>query len=254
MILKINKTMRSKLILFAILASLSAAAQVNVESYRIRTDTTGWFGSLESEANFAQSVKSMSNVDIDSKLEQKGKTGTFLIAGKLSLDNAAGSSLNKDGFLHLRTTRTLYKKLSYEAFAQTQYNKVLGVDNRELLGVGLRYTVFRHSKFRLYVAASHMLEYEKPVDGARIVDSRLSTYESFTVEISKVLSFINTTYYQPLYSNAANYRVLLSTQLVMLLSKHLSYKTGYDLYYDSRPLPGIPNRTYAFRNTLALDF
>src|SRR6266498_2728021 len=97
----------------------SARSQIiNIESKRMRTDTTGWAG----EASFTVDVVKYSdyivNLGVSSHLQYKHKKFIALLLSDYALVKSAGEQLINTGYAHLRYGRKLTPVLTWELFTQ----------------------------------------------------------------------------------------------------------------------------------------
>jgi hypothetical protein len=238
---------------------LQAEAQVvNIEQRRIATDTTGWFGSARLSFAGSKTTKSIISLFTGGLLEYKSKStkDLWLFITDFSLITGDNEKFSNTGFGHLRYNRKLNDAIRWEAFAQIQYNGLTKIDTRALFGTGPRFklTDYEHAKF--YFAVAYMYEYEKlllePVEYNR--DHRLSSYFSFTLLPEETVSFMSTTYVQPLLSDFSDYRITSETTLFLGITKKLLLNVSFKYNYDVAPPEGVPTNTYYFINSLEIQF
>ena len=244
------------IILFLLLISAIVNAQVvNIESKRMRSDTTGWSGNAE--ANFQLSKSTDEIFDLGGKLhfQYKGVNNLWLFLNEFRIIRGAGTEFVNSGFAHVRYNHKITKELlRWEAFVQYQYNKSLDVGLRGLAGTGPRFKIYDSDKFRAYAGALYMFEYQESVDKSIIErNHRTSNYLSFTIDIGK-LEFSNTKYYQPNMKELEDYRISSQSDLLLEIFENLHFKTGFTYRYDTRPFPGVPKTTYYMTNGLVFEF
>ncbi len=244
------------LVLFVLLSVNYISAQVvNIESKRMRSDTTGWSGSAE--ANFQLSKTTEEIYDLGGKLhfQYKGINTLWLFLNEYRLIKGAGTEFVNAGFAHVRYNQKVTKEfLRWEAFVQFQYNKALEVGVRGLAGTGPRFKIYDSDKFRCYAATLYMFEYQESVDKTIIErNHRTSSYLSFTLDIGKI-ELSNTTYYQPNMKDLKDYRISSQSDLLFEIFEDLNFKTGFTYRYDTRPFPGVPEVTYYLTNGLLFEF
>jgi hypothetical protein len=72
-------------------------------------------------------------------------------------------------------------------------------------------------------------------------DIRSSSYVTFTLVPKKeVISIVSTTYYQPLYNDLNDFRILTQESLVFNVSKKFIIEPKFSYLYDNRPVSGVP--------------
>lgn len=246
------KLLTALTILFICTSSYSQI--INIESKRMKTDTTGWAG----EASFTVDVVKYSdyivNLGVSSHLQYKHKKFIALLLSDYVLVKSAGEHLINTGYAHLRYGRKITPLLTWEVFTQAQFNQILDVGLRTLVGTGPRYKFYDTDNFRIYAGTDYMYEYEENV--AKTVfyrDHRSSSYLTFTIDFKK-FTFVHTTYYQPLFKKLKDYLVASQNKIYFELFKGLSFTAEFNYRYDSNPEPTIPKSTYVLTNGIALDF
>ncbi len=247
--------MRIAIILLLIVTANIFSQVVNIESRRMRTDTTGWTG--DAEANFQLSKAVDEIFDLGGKIhfQYKGNNDLWLFLTEMRIIKGAGTQFVNSGFAHIRYNRKLTKNfLRWEVFAQYQYNKALEVGQRVLAGIGPRLKLYDTKQFRAYVATLYMYEYQESVDKTIIErNHRTSSYLTFTFDFDRV-EFSNTIYYQPNMRDLKDYRLLSQSDILFKIFDNLKFKTGFNYRYDTRPFPGVPKTTYYLSNGLVFEF
>lgn len=243
------------MLLMFILSANIFSQVVNIESRRMRTDTTGWTG--DAEASFQLSKTTDEIFDLGAKIhfQYKGTSELWLFLNEMRLLKGAGTQFVNSGFAHVRYNRKITKELlRWEVFAQYQYNKALEVGQRVLAGSGPRLKLYDSDKFRAYVAALYMFEYQESVDKTIIErNHRTSNYLTLTIDLDR-FEFSNTIYYQPNMQDVKDYRLLSQSDLKFKIFENLKFKTGFNYRYDTRPFPGVPKTTYYLSNGLVFEF
>lgn len=248
--------MKAIVFLLLVLSSSSVFAQVvNIESRRMRSDTTGWIGTAEASFQFSKSVDEIFDLGALIHLQFKGKNDLWLFLNEMRIIKGAGTQFVNSGFAHVRYNRKVTKELlRWEFFAQYQYNKALEVGQRVLAGTGPRFKLYDSDKFRAYIASLYMYEYQESVDKLIIErNHRTSSYLSFTFDFDRV-EFINTVYFQPNMLDLKDYRVLSQSDLMFRIFENLKFKTGFNYRFDTRPFPGVPKTTYYLSSGLRFEF
>lgn len=244
------------ILLLLVAASVNIYSQVvNVESRRMRTDTTGWIGSAEGSFQFSKAVDEIYDLGALLHMQYKGKKDLWLFLNEARIIKGAGKQFINAGFAHIRYNRKITADLlRWEVFTQYQYNKALEVGQRVLAGTGPRIKMIETDIFRAYAASLYMFEYQESVDKTIIErNHRTSSYISVTLEFER-FELRNTTYYQPNMKELKDYRILSQTDLLIKLADNLKFKTGFNFRYDSRPFPGVPETTYFLSNGILFEF
>ncbi|MCC6864879.1 MAG: DUF481 domain-containing protein [Ignavibacteria bacterium] len=249
--------MKNILYIFLFLAlTINVLAQVvNVESRRMRTDTTGWSGTAEGSFQYSKSVDEIFDFGALFHLQYKTKNDLWLFLNEMRIIKGAGKQFVNTGFAHIRYNRKITKDLlRWEIFTQYQYNKALDVGQRILAGTGPRFKIYDSDIFHAYFGALYMFEYQESVDKSIVErNHRTSSYISLTLQFER-FEIRNTTYYQPDMMELKDYRILAQTDLLIMLTDELSFTTGFNYRFDTRPFPGAPKTTYYLKNGLLLEF
>ena len=244
-----------KYILLLLVAVNITSQVVNIESKRMRSDTTGWSGSAEADFQLSKAVDEIYDLGGKIHFQYKGKNSLWLFLNEYRLIKGAGTEFVNSGFAHVRYNHKITSEmLRWEVFSQYQYNGALDVGLRILAGSGPRFKIYDSETFRTYAAVLYMFEYQESVDKSIIErNHRTSSYLSFTVDVGKI-ELINTTYFQPNMKNLKDYRVSSQSDLLFEIFENLDFKTGFTYRYDTRPFPGVPQVTFYLSNGLVFEF
>ena len=242
------------LILFSVYPVFSQV--VNIESKRMRSDTTGWMGSAEGSFQLAKNVETIFDLGAKLHFQYKHKNYLWLFLNEYRLIKGGDNKFVNSGFAHVRYNHKVTKEfLRWEVFTQVQFNGVLDVGLRVLAGTGPRFKIYDSDNFRLYCAALYMYEYEENTAKTIFLrNHRLSSYVSFTIDIGRV-ELSSTTYFQPNFKEfRKDYRLQTQEDLTIDITDDLKFVTGFTFRYDTRPFPNIPKNTYYLYNGLKFEF
>ena len=225
------------LFLFFIASSLNAQL-VNIESIRIQTDSMRFV--LKSDFLFNYSNTDgiyiyRFNLGLNTQYKTKNLKHTFFFSGNAILVRSQDQDFQNSWFLHFRYNMKLNQKWRMEAFVQDQNNELLSINTRNLLGLGPRYKFVRGEYFQAYIGNSYM--YEK--EGSDLADQtyynhRNSTYLSFALSFKESkLELVNTIYFQPLYTDISNFRLLEQFKAEMPLFKKIKASMLFNYFYNN---------------------
>lgn len=243
-------------ITISLIPSLLKGQLLNVESMRIRTDTTGWFGEAGLSGAYVQSATTVVQAEARGHIEHKGKKDLILFLGNYSILTGDGADLIDEYMLHLRYNYKFNKWLRWEVFGQLQQNEILNIHERILFGTGPRYKLADTKKVRLYVGTLVMREFERESDPEQTThnDYRLSNYLTFNITPAENLEFVSTTYYQPKTSDFTDYRILNQNSMNVKAGKHFVFSINFQFMYDAVPAKDIQNRTSKLSTGLGYRF
>ncbi len=247
-----------KILIFVIslflVSSVLYSQVVNVESKRMRTDTTGWAGEADITYDIVKNTDYIFNVGLTSQLQYKSKKFITLLLADYRFVKAAGTKYINTGYLHLRYDYKLLPTVTWEVFTQGQFNQILDIGFRGLIGTGPRFKLYDSDSFRLYFASLYMYEYEENNEKTIFRrNQRSSSYLTFTLDFPR-FEIIHTTYYQPKYTDLKDYRVASQTKVKFKIFKHLDFTSTFTYRFESVPFPNIPKDTYSISNGLSLKF
>ena len=246
-----------RLILLIILINHPVTSQiVNVESKRMRTDTTGWSGSAELNFQFIKVEDAVYDFGSKIHFQYKQTRSLWLFLNEFRLIKAEGRDFVNSGFAHLRYNYKVIKFLRWEVFVQLQYNDALNVGLRGLTGTGPRFKFYHSDYFRIYAGTLYMFEYIH--NNNRTIFERNHrnsgyNYISFTIDINKV-DFTSTAYYQPKLTDFKDYLLYSQSKLTFEITDRLDFVTEFLIRYDSNPFPDIPKKSYNLNNGLLFSF
>lgn len=173
----------------------------------------------------------------------------FMVFGGYSLLSESENSILNSGFAHLRHTFKVNKRIGTFEFYQIQFNEVLLLNRREVLGAGLNLKLIMGDSLKLDVSAGLMREVEilnkttlQPDELTETRYLRLSVVNSFKWQIGSVVKINNVVYYQPYIKDFNDYRLLDDFSLGIAVSDNIELITSFTFRYDSQP-PGLLGKT-----------
>ena len=245
------------LILISILFyhGIGKAQIINIEQKRIITDTVGFAGDLGLSVNASKYSASYFAFTTDGHLQYKSHRHLVLLYGNYSIINVNGDEFNRNGFAHLRYNYEVNDLVRLEAFIQTQQNALLLIKRRDLNGLGVRFKLSQYENAKFYYGITIMRESEiLSIDGRKSLDSRASSYFTFTLSPQETVRLSNTSYIQPLVKNMSDFRFSNDLSLSFKITKNIQFSTTFHYLYDSKPPADIPSGNYEVTNGLAFSF
>lgn len=232
---------------------------VNIEGSRLEEDSTGVQGEFNVFYNFTKNTQSISQLKASSALQFRWKKNVILPLADVNMVFSKNTDFVFKGYGHLRYNRLINKWLTAEAFSQAQFDRVLFIQLRWLTGAGPRFKLYKAEKAAFFLGTLAMYEYEEEKETGIIRrDWRGSAYLSAQIEVSETFSIAHITYYQPLFTDVSDFRLSTSTSLEFTITKALTFKSAFNLMYDSNPVQSeevdIVNLTYSISNGLSFSF
>ncbi len=232
---------------------------VNIEERRITgtNDSTYWYGYVQLGANAIKVKDPVLQLNYTAHVQYKRDKSLTLLLVNGNFLKAGGEKFDEKAFAHLRYNYKVAQKLSTETFAQVQYNKLLLIELRALAGAGLRYRFLKSEdgKQRIYGGLAYLYERTRFLEGNAATNwHRLSSYISFTFRPWEGVTLINTTYFQPRFSDFANYRFSTESRRNTPLGKKTSLFTDFTFSIDQSLPADAPLSTYRWVNGLTYRF
>jgi hypothetical protein len=249
--------MKRKLIIgFIILfPNLLQSQVVNVEGKR-QSDENGWSGSTLFSFDYNASAQINWEFNNTTYLQWDNDSWSILLLNEINIDRAGGIEFENDGFQHLRLSKHLNTICTSETFIQNQFDPVRRIENRKLIGTGVRVKLIK----RNFVGIAAFYERELLIpdiinpDVRMNKDVRLSSYLQLDFDISKNIQFLPTTYFQPNIKMFSDYRLSTESQLNFQITANFQITNTVEVMYDSSPASGVPELTYRLQNGIQFTF
>jgi len=249
----------------ALLASLlppfSAYAIVNVEQAIIGPGKEGVSTHAEVAADGASgnTVKNSTKAELLTQWQHGGHTEYLLT--QYAYGKSSGVVDTNRFFAHLRHRTQISERWGIEGFAQVGRDPFARMSLRTLYGAGLRWVLLERAEHSaIYLGLGGFYEHERLSFKAGTTDpleSRLWRGNAYLVlkrQVNERVRAYSTTYYQPAFKQAADFRLLEQLAVSVNLHKNLDLKLSLDLTHDSRPPQGVKPTDVRYSTGLAIDF
>ena len=228
--------------LLLILSVSSVIGQVNIEGLRNpELDRTNFSVEIDSDIatqNNKDNWELTSELRFD-KLFDNQSSILVVVEGEYSeetVDSVKDVQENK-GFIHTRYVISL-PSYELETFAQVELDNFRSLLNRNLLGMGLRYTVQSTKLDNLNYGIGMMYEHEK-YDGSSILKSdsiKSTNYITLNKQLSSNWFVSNTSYLQFDISDLEVYRILNITEFALNVTDEIDIAFNFDFKLDAKPV------------------
>ena len=176
----------------------------------------------------------------------------FILLNQTDIAFNGKSTIENNGFVQLRFRDNDTRFIAPDAYTQFQWNGILGLESRALVGINARINCLEKQKSDLYVSIGSFYEMERwntrlssyayKVETNTFVYRemfRLNTMAKFAIKIGKKIDFAGVSYLQfPLNGNYYKPRWIFDSNVYFEVSKNLNFVVHYDFNYDDyRPLP-----------------
>ena len=242
--------------IFCFISYFITAQIVNVESQRIQSDTTGWFGNFGVSFELDKNKVQVINLNSNAQIEYKKHRNLYLFLTNYELLKGASQTLQNNLFFHLRYNYKMSNLLRLETFTQFQHESLSGIQSRWLIGAGPRFKITGNKKLSIYAAALVMYEDEHELTKPVILHKNIrnSSYASASWRPVDKAEITTTLFYQPLLKDFSDFRLLHELKLKFKFTKKFSFFTTWSFLYDSRPATDIPNNIYTLKNGIEYEF
>jgi len=227
---------------------------IHVENKRLAGVDTNFSGTIEMSANFVQNVNDIFQTVNKAQIQYAKEKFSFLSMSSYNLTVFNKSRVVNEAYQHFRFGRKVSKNLWSESFVQGQYNEIIKIHSRHLLGTGFRVTLVDKDSIRFFSGTILMGEHEIETTEKLNRHLRLSQYFSIGFPIGKVMTFDFISYFQPDLLNLSDFRTSGEAIFDIHITKRLSFRMVHSLFYDSDPPEEIRNMFYNFRNGLTYRF
>lgn len=251
-----NKFLISILLLVSI-HTLSNAQILNFNKGILHNDSVEWIGQVNVFFNAIDQEVSVANMGLNIDVIRKFEKHSLMAISKLSFASSNKETLLSDGYAHIRGVLNRNKKLSEEFFGQIQYNAIRGLEDRNLIGIGLRYSLLNKDKYRVLIGFGAMQEWENWIYEEVTTNTNLiknSSYVSFYGDLNEHFHFNIISYYQAAFSSFFDPRISLETNLNLNITQKLKFTSSFTLYYDHKPVVPINNYVFKLKNGLGYRF
>lgn len=235
-----KKLLFINLLLISIISTASFA-QINTEMFRMDSDSLGFSGVANIDVTAITGNTDFQFIHIGGRLNYTwGSDYTFLVTdGGFGWDE--GERIFNQALGHLRHVHLLNELMQIEVFIQTDFNKKRLLNERELIGSGLRFKLISNKNIKFRLGVSYFFEHEKydvainSLHRNNLFANRISTYYTFDYKIKNDVQFVSTTYYQPQIGKWDDYKILSDNSLIVNLSSFVDLNVGFNLRFDSKP-------------------
>lgn len=250
-----------KINLFLLIFLISVSnAQVNIEKFRKTEDLKGLSGNVEFNISSKTGNVDITDIELEGRADYYWENMNFFLIFRNGYGWESGEQYSNNGLLHLRHIFRLGKKIRPEIFTQVEYSKERLMNFRGLGGGGLRLSLLKTEKNRLWWGTAIMYEYEK-LDASKVINHeiecsvlRWSNYISTSNVITDNLKLNLTAYLQPDLKKFKDFRLLTDTDLAVDLSKKFTIEITFRLRYDSEPPDNVEETDTVLLTGLSFSF
>ena len=245
------------------LAPSGAAAQiVNIERILAGEPRPGMEGAVQLSVGLRQGNTESERLEGNGLVRWRTGASVFQVVLGGAYEKARGNRVADNTLGHLRYGYLLDSGMRLEALLQLQRNEFVRLQQRMLIGAGLRLPLLSRDRgpgrgggedrVDIGLIVMHESEELRGLEGEP--GWRGSLLLSIGWGLSETSSIGNQLYYQPLVDAPEDYRILNDFGLSVRVLGPLSAKIDARLVYDSRPPAQVKRTDLVLRNTLAIAF
>ncbi len=226
------------LLILLLIPSIGLGQVVNIESDR-GGDKQGLHGSNELGVSLQRGNVQVFQYQVGLRADYTKGIHHSLVIGSLAYGENEGKSFQDQSYAHLRWTAMWWGNIGTEVFSQVQTAKFQLLSVRQLSGCGVRLTLL---KDLIALGVGGMSDYEKvSVLESGHLSARGTSYLRIGKEWDKRIKGQLITYYQPLFTDLEDYRILTRGSIEFGLNKVFSVVNELNYAYDTRPPEQVVN-------------
>ena len=231
--------MRSLLVLVLFIYPMFSWGQVvNIESDR-GGDKQGLHGSNEVGLSLQRGNVKVFQYQLGLRADYISGDHHALIIGSSAYGENNGKPFQDQSYTHLRWSAMWWGHVGTEIFAQVQTAEFQLLTLRQLTGCGLRFTLLSD---HLAIGVGGMTDYERiSTIEADKLDIRATSYIRIGKEWKNKVKGQLITYFQPLFEDLEDYRILTTGSLEFTLNNVFSVVNELNYAYDTRPPEQVVN-------------
>ncbi len=238
-------------------------AQVNTETLRKTDLQDGIHPSLSLNVGFQSGNTNFLSLKTGGRLDYRsGNYYSFLVITYERGSQGNNVFVNK-GFAHYRHILRLRRNLLVEAFLQKEFDDFILLNDRNLIGGGVRLPVVNatqdSSKIlqrQLFLGLGIMWENEELNENQRIETNmvRSTNYISLIWQFEERVKFSLIAYYQVSTEQFSDYRILTESALTFRLGKVVVFQTALRFRFDNEPPSNVKKHDLELTNGIQLIF
>ena len=241
-----------KILLFLHMFSLSFN-QINTEAMRNNSQILG----LNQQLNLSFSYISgsseflMLHGNYRADYHVNDKWHGFFIMNHDRAHEKSNEDFNNRGFAHIRVLNHWKPKIHIESFLQKEYNYFIDLENRELIGGGLRINPIDE----LHIGIGFMNEVEVyQYSSMEHVNLKSTNYINHTFKPNDSMAIRNIIYYQFKSTNLGHYRILWDGNINIEATDKISFHINLKFRYDMSDINPDGNSFFEITNGLGFYF
>ena len=250
-------------IIWGIISVLTVVqGQVNTEAMRSENNSDGFKNQFNLELGYEKANSEVLDLAVEYRLDyiKKDNFHSFMVInlenGFEKENNSPKNIITNKGFIHLRTTKNVVANYQMEVFTQYEFNEFLLLNDRYLLGSGMR-TAFHKSELAdTYLGIGLMVEketYNLDIENEKNL-LRSTNYIKNNITLSSNIDLSNTCYFQIASDDLNDYRILYDGGLDFHVNDYFAFTIELNYRYDNDPHGDLGSNYIQVSNGISLNF
>ena len=245
------------LLLISILTS-----QVNTEGMRSEDNRDGFKNQFNLDLGFEKANSEVLELATKYRLDyiMQDNFHSFMIInfenGYEKENNTRRNIITNKGFIHFRTTKNVLKNYQMEVFTQYEFNEFLLLNDRYLLGAGLRIGFNNNKLSTTYLGIGLMIEnetYDLLIENEKSL-LRSTNYIKNNFALSANIELNNTAYFQIASDDFNDYRILYDGGLDFNVNESFAFTIELNYRYDNDPHGDLGRSYIQISNGMSFNF
>ncbi len=231
---------------------------VSIDKRRSRNPNQGMQGEFNLGFNFVHSTTDQKYLNSRVKLQYNDDQNTYLFSSDIGFNQVGNErNVNNGGMMVKYNYWVPDKIIIAESFLQYQYNRVKSLKHRYILGGGPRFNIADGEKFSFFLVGytiylNELYDYSEYERRKSLV--KFSSMGSFDWKISPSATFNHTTYYEPDYSDPADFRVWSESRLNLRIAGNFNLGVFVKFEYDNLAPGDVDKLFYTVSNSFQWRF
>ncbi|MDQ3394159.1 MAG: DUF481 domain-containing protein [Bacteroidota bacterium] len=250
--------------------SQSFSQILNVEKSRLEEDSSKYFMgkaslgmNLNNRGVINDEAITFLGINASTDLAYFSKRHTYMFINFFNYISNNGNAFVSAGYSHFRINYARKNRMSYETFAQYQYDRPRGMNYRRLTGTGLRYVLFKSQSLNLTTGHGFFIEQEgwqSPVHDVPVQNVtylKANNYLSIRWKVNENMNFNSMAYYQVGHDQKVGLfrqRISGEANASVRVSKKVSMKTTFSSTFENHPIVPVRKFIYTLQNGIEVNF
>jgi len=253
------------LTLIFVVFSLNLSAQINTEKFRKYGEKKGLLFNTLFGFGYSGGNTNYLSVNGNLRLDYNALKNNFFIVTNYEFKETQTEKVANRGFVHLRGVHPFNDVLAVEGFLQQEFNEFILLENRNLVGAGLRTRILNYTPahdsaggFRVRLGTGLMHEHELynigEANKIEVVKNpfRFTSYLTIDWTISHRVNFWAVGYYQPNLTLLDDFRSILESGIEVWILGKLYLTVDFSYRYNKQPVGDVKHYDVVVTNGVRL--